>query len=41
MRREKNILKSLLEGKKYPAHQGARKKNLVDYAEISPPALKS
>ena len=30
MRREKNILQSIWEGKKYPAHQVARKKNLAD-----------
>ena len=29
MRREKNILQSIWEGKKYPAHQVARKKILL------------
>ena len=30
MRREKKILQSIWEGKKCPAHQVARKKNLAD-----------
>ena len=36
MRTEKNILQSIYKGKKYPAHQIARKKNSW-WPEITPP----
>ena len=39
MRREKNILQSIWEGKKYPAHQAARKKHLADQKSPTPQEL--
>ena len=38
MRREKNILQSIKEGKKYPAHPGCwEKKKLADQKSPTPP----
>ena len=37
MRREKNTLQSIQEGKKYPAHQVVRKKKLADLKSPPPP----
>ena len=38
MRRGKNILQTVWEGKKIPAHQVARKKDLADQKSPIPPA---
>ena len=37
MRREKKFLQTVWEGKKFPAHQVARKKNLADQKSPPPP----
>ena len=37
MRRGKNILQTVWEGKKFPAHQVARKKNLADQKSSTQP----